>query len=160
MSKSGFHRLALSMVRRVDDNLSIRRRILRRCKCRNTESSSSATPRSFEVQLRRGMHPPPDLHACNHIEIRMREALAAGQVKGVRQAHALQTGRPQLPGTYRATRNTDDEPARALGAGKAGIRRPCLADADPESGAQAAEREATVSLGRRNSGGIASGADC
>ena len=34
-----------------------------------------------------------------------------------------------------------DEPDRALGAGKAGIRRPRLADAGPGSGAKAAERE-------------------
>ena len=76
-----------------------------------------------------------------YVEMRMREALAAGQAKGGRQTHELRRGRPRLTGTARATRNTHDEPDRALGAGKAGIRRPRLADAGPESRAAAAERE-------------------
>ena len=57
------------------------------------------------------------------------------------KAHELGRGRPRLPGTARAARNAYDEPDRALGAGKAGIRRPRLVDADPSEGAAAAERE-------------------
>ncbi len=112
----------------------------------------------------RGPRPPPDLHArllCRkaharsarpdavrrrarpgpRLARRQGRALAAGQAEGGRQAHKLRRGRPRLPGTARAVRNARDEPDRALGAGKAGIRRPRLADADPETGAEAAERE-------------------
>ena len=128
-----------------------------------------------------GPRPPPDLHArlpCRKAHARSARpdavrrrarpgpglarrqgrALAAGQAEGGLETHELGRGRPRLPGTARAARNAHDEPDRALGAGKAGIRRPRLADADPETGAAAAEREATVSRGGQNSGGIAAGA--
>ena len=108
--------------------------------------------------------PPPDLHArllCRkeyarrarpdavrrrarpgpRLARRQGRALAAGRAEGGLEAHELGRGRPRLPGTARAARNAHDEPDRALGAGKAGIRRPRLADAGPSEGAAAAGRE-------------------
>ena len=112
-----------------------------------------------------GPRPPPDLHAplamskstcakrsppmlfddergpVRDSARRQGRALAAGQAESGLEAHELRRGRPRLPGTARAARNARDEPDRALGAGKAGIRRSRLADAGPETGAEAAERE-------------------
>ena len=109
-------------------------------------------------------HPPPPrirahLLICmlaHYVDMHMRKALApmlfddergpvlnspVAKAEGNHKAHELRTGRPRLPRTACATRNTDDEPDRALGARKAGTRRPRLADADPGSGTKAAERE-------------------
>ena len=103
---------------------------------------------------RPGPRPSPDLHArllCRkaparrarpgpRLARRQGRALVAGQAEGGLETHEFRRGRPRLPGTARAARNVRDEPDRALGAGKAGIRRPRLADADPETGAAVAER--------------------
>ena len=66
--------------------------------------------------VRRRARPDPRLAR------RQVRAFAAGQAESNHQAHELQTGRPRLPGTARATRNAHDEPDRGA-SHFSGIRR-------------------------------------
>ena len=67
---------------------------------------------------------------------------AFGIVRAVRSAGVIRPSRPRLPGIAPTARNSDDEPHRAVEAGKAGVRRSLVADADPRASAAAAECEA------------------